>query len=114
MNSEWIKNELKGVAEYIILDTAPVGILTDTAVLAQMADAALFVVKQDYANRSAIMDAIEQLSESHIHLSGCILNGAQAGIGGYGYKNYRYYSKYGRYGSGNYYRENAKDSLQEK
>lgn len=104
---------LKDFAEYVILDTAPVGVLTDTAVLAQAADAALFVVKQDYANRSAIMDAIEQLSESDVLISGCILNGAQAGIGGYGYKNYRYYSKYGRYGSGNYYRDKEKDSLQE-
>ena len=102
---------LRDFADYIILDTAPVGILTDTAVLAQTADSALFVVKQDYANRSAIMDAIEQLSESRIHFSGCILNGAQAGIGGYGYKNYRYY---GGYHSGNYYRENEKDGLQEK
>ena len=105
-------NELKEIADYVILDTAPVGILTDTAVLAQAADAALFVVKQDYANRSAIMEGIEQLAESKIYIAGCILNGAQAGIGGYGYKNYRYYSKYGRDGSDNYYRE--KDSLQEK
>lgn len=105
---------LKDFADYVILDTAPVGILTDTAVLAQAADASLFVVKQDYANRSAIMDAIEQLSESGIYFAGCILNGAQAGIGGYGYKNYRYYSKYGRYGSGSYYRETEKDSLQSK
>lgn len=102
---------LKDFADYVILDTAPVGILTDTAVLAQTADSALFVVKQDYANRSAIMDAIEQLSESKIHFAGCILNGAQAGIGGYGYKNYRYY---GRYSSGNYSRESAKGGLQEK
>ena len=105
---------LKDFADYVILDTAPVGVLTDTAVLAQTADSALFVVKQDYANRSAIMDAIEQLSESGIYFAGCILNGAQAGIGGYGYKNYRYYSKYGRYGSGSYYRETEKDSLQSK
>ena len=102
---------LRDFADYVILDTAPVGILTDTAVLAKTADGALFVVKQDYASQSAIMDAIEQLTESDIYLSGCILNGAQAGLGGYGYKNYRYYSKYGRYGSGNYYRE--KDGLQE-
>lgn len=94
-------DELKGMAEYIVLDTAPVGILTDTAVLAQEADAALFVVKQDFANKSAIMDAIGQLAESKVYISGCILNGAQAGIGGYGYKNYRYYSKYGNYLSEN-------------
>lgn len=93
--------ELGELAEYIILDTAPVGILTDTAVLAQAADAALFVVKQDYASRSAIMEGIGQLAESGIYISGCILNGAQAGIGGYGYKNYRYYGRYGNYSGKN-------------
>ena len=104
--------QLKEIAEYIILDTAPVGILTDTAVLAEAADAALFVVKQDYANRSAILEGIEQLAESKIYISGCILNGAQAGIGGYGYKNYRYYSKYSNYLSGTHYGTGEKESLQ--
>ena len=105
---------LRGRVEYVILDTAPVGILTDTAVLAEAADAALFVVKQDYANRSSIMEGIGQLAESKIYISGCILNGAQAGIGGYGYKNYRYYSKYGNYLAGSHYGESEKDSLHEK
>ena len=105
---------LRSKVEYVILDTAPVGILTDTAVLAEAADAALFVVKQDYANRSSILEGIGQLAESKIYISGCILNGAQAGIGGYGYKNYRYYSKYGNYLAGSHYGENQKDSLHEK
>lgn len=104
-------SELKELAEYVILDTAPVGILTDTAVLAEAADAALFVVKQDYANRSAILEGIGQLAESKVYISGCILNGAQAGIGGYGYKNYRYYSRYGNYLSGTHYGEEEKESL---
>lgn len=99
-----ILDRLKEMADYVILDTAPVGMLTDTAVLAEAADAALFVVKQDYANCSNILEGIGQLAESRIYISGCILNGAQAGIGGYGYKNYRYYNKYGYYGSGSHYR----------
>lgn len=103
--------DLKDIAEYIILDTAPVGILTDTAVLAEAADAALFVVKQDYANCSAILEGIRQLAESRVYISGCILNGALAGIGGYGYKNYRYYSRYGNYLSGSHYGESAEESL---
>lgn len=106
--------ELKSMTEYVILDTAPVGILTDTAVLAEAADAALFVVKQDYVNRAAIMEGIGQLAESKIYISGCILNGAQAGIGGYGYKNYRYYSKYGNYRAESRYKDAEKESLQSK
>lgn len=95
--------KLKKEADYIILDTAPVGMLTDTAVLAEAADAALFVVKQDYAKCSNILEGIGQLAESKIYISGCILNGAQAGLGGYGYKNYRYYNKYGYYSAGSHY-----------
>ena len=106
--------ELKGVAEYVILDTAPVGILTDTAVLAEAADAALFVVKQDFASCSAIMEGIGQLAESGIYISGCILNGAQAGIGGYGYKNYRYYNRYSNYFTENHDTADGKERLQGK
>lgn len=103
---EQVLGKLRKMADYVILDTAPVGMLTDTAVLAEAADAALFVVKQDYANCSSILEGIGQLAESRIYISGCILNGAQAGIGGYGYKNYRYYNKYGYYTSGSHYRNN--------
>ena len=105
--------ELKKIAEYVILDTAPVGVLTDTAVLAEAADAALFVAKQDYANRATILEGIDQLAESKIYISGCILNGAQAGIGGYGYRQYRYYNKYGDYLYGSHYGEPSKEDLHE-
>lgn len=110
-----VLDALRETADYIILDTAPVGMLTDTAVLAEAADAALFIVKQDYANCSNILEGIGQLAESKIYISGCILNGAQAGIGGYGYKNYRYYNRYGYYGSGSHYGErNETSEIKEK
>lgn len=95
---------LAGVRElmdYVILDTAPVGMLTDTAVLAELADGALFVVKQDYAPIPHLVDAAEQLAESRIPLLGCILNGATATLGSYGqsyYSSYHHYSRYGGYG----------------
>ena len=98
-----IMEQLKEDADYIIMDTAPVGMLTDTAVLAQSADTALFVVKQDYAKASNIMEGIAQLAESHVHISGCVLNGVKAGIGGYGYKYYQYYNRYGNYREGSRY-----------
>ena len=112
-SDKFFRKELKKIAEYVILDTAPVGVLTDTAVLAEVADAALFVVTQDYANRAAILEGIDQLAESKIYISGCILNGAQAGIGGYGYRQYRYYNKYGDYLYGSHYGEPSKEDLHE-
>ena len=116
LDSARMKNviaNLKEMADYVILDTAPVGMLTDTAVLAESADAALFVVKQDYANCSTILEGIGQLAESRIYISGCILNGAQAGIGGYGYRSYRYYNRYGYYRSGSRYGGKAEEAAKE-
>lgn len=92
---------VRELVDYVILDTAPVGMLTDTAVLAELADGALFVVKQDYAPIPHLVDAAEQLAESRIPLLGCILNGATATLGSYGqsyYSSYHHYSRYGGYG----------------
>lgn len=86
---------VRELMDYVILDTAPVGMLTDTAVLAELADGALFVVKQDYAKNSHILEAVEQLAESRIPIVGCILNGVTASISGYGY-GYGYYDHYGK------------------
>lgn len=61
--------------DYVILDSAPVGMLTDAGVLAQYADSVVFVVKKDYARADHILDGLEELSGSRIHLIGGILNG---------------------------------------
>ena len=66
---------LEQKVDLVILDSAPAGMLTDAGVLAQYADSAVFVVKKDYAAATHIMDGLEELAESHIHLIGGILNG---------------------------------------
>lgn len=62
-------------ADYVILDGAPAGMITDSVVLAQYADAAIFVVRKDFARVDHILDGMEHLAESHIQMIGCILNG---------------------------------------
>ena len=62
-------------ADYVILDSAPAGLLTDAVVLAQYADADLFVVRKDFARVNYIMDGLEHLAESRIQIVGGILNG---------------------------------------
>lgn len=66
---------LEKKVDIVILDSAPAGMLTDAGVLAQYADSALFVIKKDYAGTSHIMDGLEELAESRVHLIGGILNG---------------------------------------
>ena len=60
--------------DYVILDSAPVGLLTDASVLAQNADGAVFIVKKDFAKADHIINAMEHLAEGDISMIGCVLN----------------------------------------
>lgn len=66
---------LEGQMDYVILDSAPVGLLTDAGILAQFADGAVFIIKKDFARADHILEGMEHLAESKIHMVGCILNG---------------------------------------
>lgn len=61
--------------DYIILDSAPVGLLTDAGLLAQYADGVVFIIKKDYAKTDDILRGMEHLAEGKIHMIGCVLNG---------------------------------------
>jgi tyrosine-protein kinase Etk/Wzc len=98
--------------DYIIIDTPPVAIVTDTLLLASYVDVNLFIVRQRYTSRNTL-DMIEELNRhgelknmaiviNDISLSGYYGYGMRYGNSyGYGYSyGYNYYgsSYYGRYG----------------
>ncbi|MCE5348310.1 MAG: polysaccharide biosynthesis tyrosine autokinase [Bacteroidales bacterium] len=98
--------------DYIIIDTPPVAIVTDTLLLAPYVDVNLFIVRQRYTSRNTL-EMIEQLNNqgelknmaiviNDINLSGYYGYGMRYGYSmGYGYSyGYNYYSRgyYGRYG----------------
>ena len=93
-----ILSELKASFDYIILDTAPSAILSDTLDLAKYVDGAVFVIKQDYTKVNHILESLEHLSEcSNTEIIGCVLNCVRDGIDHYGY-GYDYgYGSYGGY-----------------
>ena len=70
-----IKNA-KNAADYVILDGAPVGIMTDSVILARHADAAIFLVSKDRARVEYVVESLETLAQSHTPVIGGILNGA--------------------------------------
>jgi receptor protein-tyrosine kinase len=72
------------VFDYVILDTAPCGLVSDASEIAELADCALIVVRQDHASRNQVLEAIRSLTESKLPLLGSVLNGAR-GYSSYGY-----------------------------
>ena len=70
-----VVRSLSEYADYVILDCAPVGLLTDASILAQYVDGAVFVAKKDFAKASHMVNGLEHLAEGNIHMIGCVLNG---------------------------------------
>lgn len=90
-------SQLRTMADYVILDTPPCAILSDAMNIAEYADAAVFIVRQDYARINDILEGVQNLYDEELPICGCVLNSAEVGITGYGYS--RSYG-YGRYGYG--------------
>jgi len=71
-----IISSMEKMADYVIIDSAPAGLLTDAVVLARYVDASVFIIQKDYATKDYILDSLDNLSQSHIRILGGILNGA--------------------------------------
>ena len=70
-------NCVKSNADYVILDCAPAGLLTDPAVLAKYAESAILLIRKDFSRIDFISDALGHLSESNIQIIGGVLNDVQ-------------------------------------
>ena len=89
--------------DYIILDSAPVGLVTDTLQIARYANVNCFVCRADYTPKAnvALLDSLTQ--EKKLPNACVVLNGVDMSKRKYGYYyGYGRYGKYGRYGYGKY------------
>ncbi|MGH2739803.1 MAG: polysaccharide biosynthesis tyrosine autokinase [Actinomycetota bacterium] len=66
--------ELKGIADFVILDSAPVLAVADAMTLAPRVDAVLLVASAETTTRSALSHAREQLAQVNAMLTGVVLN----------------------------------------
>lgn len=90
--------------DYIIVDTAPVGLVTDTLMIARVADLTVYMCRADYTPKSSF-EFINSLSaQKKLPQISIVINGIDMSKKKYGYYyGYGKYGKYGRYGkSGSY------------
>lgn len=96
---------LKTKYDYIILDTAPVGLVTDTLQVGKYADVCAFICRADYTPKASF-ELINSLAQEGKMPNMCIvLNGVDMSK-----KKYSYYYGYGKYGRYGYYSHYGKYS----
>ncbi len=100
--------KLREQADIVILDTTPAQLLADASLMARYVDAALYVVRYDYAKMEHVRAGIQSLDASGIHMLGYVFNSDQSAKGkrhsrGYNYGSDYNYGNYWRYGHSNRY-----------
>ena len=87
---------LEKIFDYVVIDAPPVGIVSDALEMKDYVGGLVFVVRQDYAKVSKILDSISLFGYSKIKILGCIFNMASGVLSTRGYGRYGY-GQYGDY-----------------
>ncbi|MEG1685974.1 MAG: polysaccharide biosynthesis tyrosine autokinase, partial [Bacteroides sp.] len=88
--------QLKKQFDYIILDCAPVSLVTDSLILSRVADATIYVSRANYTYKKTISWINELVREKKLPSLSILLNGVEKEKSGYGY-GYGYGGHYGGY-----------------
>lgn len=84
---------LRKYFDYIIVDTAPIGIVIDAAIITQKCDASVLITAAGETNKKDVQKAKEQLEQTRKPFLGVILNKFNTSAEKYGS-----YGEYGSYG----------------
>ncbi|HGK3713996.1 TPA: capsular polysaccharide biosynthesis protein Cps4D [Streptococcus pneumoniae] len=85
---------LRKYFDYIIVDTAPIGIVIDAAIITQKCDASILVTAAGEANKRDVQKAKQQLKQTGKLFLGVVLNKLDISVDKYGV--YGFYGNYGK------------------
>lgn len=92
---EEVLNTLRQEYDYIVMDTAPIGMVTDTQIIARVADVSIYVCRADYTHKNDYRLINELQERKRLPHLCTVINGLDMTKNKYGY--YYGYGKYGRY-----------------
>ena len=98
-----VLNQTCPVYEYIIIDSPPLGMVIDAAIIAKNCDGAIMVVESAKTKYRLAQNVKEKLENAGCTVMGVVLNKVDRKKQG-GYYNKYYGASYGKKGYGEYYR----------
>ena len=97
---------LKEKYDYIMIDTAPVGLVTDTLQIARVTNVSVYMCRADYTPKASFAMINSLAKEERLPNMAMVLNGVDMSKRKYsyyyGYGKYGRYGRYGRYGGYSY------------
>ncbi|MCF3109949.1 polysaccharide biosynthesis tyrosine autokinase [Niabella sp. CC-SYL272] len=99
--------QLKNKFDYIIIDTAPIGMVSDALTLAKYADCTLYVTRQGHTFKKQLSLINEMYENKKMPNLSIVLNDTKLPTGGGYYGNYGYGYGYGEKSGNDYYQDDA-------
>ena len=87
--------ECRKVYDYVFIDTPPLGMVIDAAVIAPLCDGTIVVMAENRVRSKQAQEVVAQLKKSDSKILGVVRNQVGGSKSGY-YKNSKYYSAYGK------------------
>lgn len=85
--------QLKARFDIVLIDSGPIGLVPETRILVDYADAFLFITRAYYTRKDHLFPTIESLLSEQVHSIGLILNDTEQPIRSYGYYGDAYLSR---------------------
>ncbi|HNQ12165.1 MAG TPA: polysaccharide biosynthesis tyrosine autokinase [Bacteroidia bacterium] len=101
-----LMSELQSRYDYVIIDTPPIGIVSDALVLMKYSHVNIYIVRSGITHKQSIKDLHHMAKENIVQNMGIILNGVDLRTA-YGYGSYRYSAN----GAGYYDEDEIKPGL---
>ncbi len=98
-NMDEFITQIRKEYDYVIIDSAPVGLISDTFLITRHTDLQLFVTRADYSTRTNLKLLHESIASKKLLHAYIVLNGVNTASGSYTYRRYGSY-KSKRYGYG--------------
>ena len=105
LRMERLLGSLREAYDFVILDLPPVTEVTDAMAVAPKVDGMLLVVRQDYCDRIALSETVQQFDFINAKILGVVFNCTSEQTGKYYGRGYGYYKRYYR---SRYYRRYSK------
>ena len=95
-------DQLRSSFDYIVIDTAPIGVVSDSYLIAPYADLELYVTRANYSTKRCLKVMHHAIDSGRLPNCYLILNGVNVKSNIYNYRRYGYYGSYnskrGQYG----------------
>ncbi|MCH5221603.1 MAG: polysaccharide biosynthesis tyrosine autokinase [Muribaculaceae bacterium] len=98
-NMAKLMQELRNSFDYVIIDSAPIGVISDSLIILRYSDLQIYVTRAKYSTKSSLNILHQAIDDGKFSAVYLVINGVDIASNSYVYRRYGEYGRYGRYGS---------------